>query len=214
MQPREKFLLKGVDSLSDIELLQILIGSGIKGFSYKKISHILLKEIQSSIKKEEKLSLKNLSSTKGVGEVLGMRIVAGIELGRRVYGNYEKNSLRVVTSNDAYDVFKDMCNLKKERVDIVCLNSRFEYIHREVVAMGSINCASLQPREVLYPAISSNCAFVLMAHNHPSGDSTPSREDVELTKKISYSLEIVGIPLLDHIVVSKNGWSTVDISKD
>ncbi len=211
MLPREKFLLKGIDSLSDIELLQILVGSGIKGYSYKKISYLLLKQIQESNRVGEKISLRTFSSIKGVGDILAMKIIAGIELGRRVYGNFEKDSIRVVTSSEAYEIFKDMYKLKKERVDILCLNSRFEYILREVIAIGSLNCASVQPRDVLYPAISCNAAFVLMAHNHPSGDCTPSIEDVELTKKISFAMELVGIPLLDHIVVGSKGWSTVEI---
>jgi len=211
MLPREKFLKRGISVLSDIELVQILVGSGIKGRNFKQISTSIMNEIKSSVKEEKHLDVEQLVSIGGVGEVVAMRIVAGIELGRRIYGLFDKEILRVTDSNGAYEIFKDMKDLKRERVDLVCLNSRFEYLCRESIAMGSLNCANLSPREVLYTAISNNSAFVLLAHNHPSGDSTPSQEDISLTKSINDGLELVGIQLLDHIVIGKNDWKSISI---
>ena len=211
MLPREKFLKGGINILSDIELVQILVGSGIKGRDFKQISRAIMNLVKESIKKDTPLSIKELLKIDGVGEVLAMRIIAGIELGRRIYGLFDKEIVRITDSQQAYDVFKDMSSLKRERVDIVCLNSRFEYICRESIAMGSLNCAKLSPREILYTAITSNAAFVILAHNHPSGDSTPSKEDVTLTRSINSVLEISGIQLLDHIVIGMNTWSSVEI---
>jgi DNA repair protein RadC len=211
MLPREKFLKGGISILSDIELVEILVGSGVKGRDYKQISRAIMKEIKVVVSKEQNLTIEGLVKIEGVGKVLAMRIISGIELGRRVYGIFDKEVLRVTDSQKAYLIFKDMANLKKERVDIVCLNSRFEYICRESVALGSLNSANLSPREVLYPAIVNNSAFVIMAHNHPSGDSTPSQEDIKLTKDISNILEITGIQLLDHVVIGKDTWSSVVI---
>lgn len=211
MLPREKFLKRGISVLSDIELVEILVGSGIKGRNFKQISRSIMNEIKSSVKEEKLLDIGQLVSIDGVGEVVAMRIVAGIELGRRIYGLFDKEILRVTDSNGAYEIFKDMKDLKRERVDLVCLNSRFEYICRESIALGSLNCANLSPREVLYTAISNNSAFVLLAHNHPSGDSAPSQEDISLTKSINDGLELVGIQLLDHIVIGKNDWKSISI---
>jgi DNA repair protein RadC len=214
MLPREKFLKRGISVLSDIELIQILVGSGIKGRGFKQIAQSVMGVVKECVKDSRHLGIKELIGIEGVGEVLAMRIVAGIELGRRVYGIYDEEIIRITDSNSAYNIFKDMRDLKRERVDLICLNSRFEYICRESIALGSLNCASLSPREVLYTSIINNSAFVILAHNHPSGDSTPSQEDILLTRTIHSSLELVGIQLLDHIVIGKNNWKSVEIGVD
>lgn len=211
MLPREKFSIKGLDALSDVELIEILVGSGIKGYDFHKISRNILKALKQELEQESNLSLKTLSNIRGVGTVLAMRILSGIELGRRVYGIFNTEVIRITNASQAYEFLKDMSNLKRERVDIVCLNSRFEYILRETVAVGSVNRANILPRDILQPAISSNSSFVLLAHNHPSGDSTPSQEDVVLTERIKDSLELVGIQLLDHIVIGKRDFSSVPL---
>ncbi len=210
MLPREKFQKRGISTLSDIELIQILVGSGVKGRDFKQISNSIMRRIKKGIKEGKALSIRDLTTIDGVGEVTAMRVLSAIELGKRVYGLYEGDPSRIVNSQDAYEIFKDMSNLKRERVDIICLNSRFEYICRESIALGSLNCANLSPREVLYTAIEKNSAFVIMAHNHPSGDSTPSQEDVLLTKNITKGLELVGVQLLDHIVIGKSSWNSIE----
>lgn len=211
MLPREKLLKRGISVLSDMELLQILIGSGVKGRDFKQISKSVMIEIQKAMKEESQINIKKLTDLEGVGEVIAMRVLAGIELGKRVYGIYEKEVIRVTDSQSAYTIFKDMQNLKRERVDILCLNSRFEYISRESIAMGSLNCANLSPREVAYTALINNSAFVILAHNHPSGDSTPSEEDIELTNSLNSGLNLIGIQLLDHIVIGLNSWKSIPI---
>lgn len=211
MLPREKFLKKGIDALSDTELIEILVGSGIKGSDFKKISRRILSIVRESLKSEYGISLKDLKQIHGVGNVVAMRVLTGIELGRRVYGLYDTERVRITQPSDAYEIFKDMALLKKERVDIVCLNSRFEYVCRETVAMGSVNCANVLPRDILYPAITNNASFVILAHNHPSGDCTPSNEDIQFTNTMIDTLELVGINLLDHIIVGKSGWYAIKI---
>jgi len=202
-------LLRGVNSLSDIELIEILVGSGVKESSFKKISKRILVQIQKN--RGDSVSLDSLTCVHGVGEILAMKILGGIELGRRIDYSPGPDVVRITQSKEAYEVFKDIGNMKKERVDILCLNSRFEVLVRETVAIGGLNSANILPRDIIYPAIAHNSAFVVMAHNHPSGDSSPSEEDISLTKRIVVAMEIVGLQLLDHIVVSKNGWSSIDI---
>ncbi|NLZ24630.1 DNA repair protein RadC [Candidatus Dojkabacteria bacterium] len=211
MLPREKFQQGGVEILSDTELVEILVGSGIKGRDFKQISRSLVKAIKEGVTSEQSIKIDTLVGIEGVGQVLAMRILSGIELGRRLYGLSDKDVLKIMDTEQAYLVLRDMCNLKKERVDIICLNSRFEYICRESVALGSLNCANLSPRDVVYPAVMNNSAFVILAHNHPSGDSTPSKEDINLTESILKALDLVGIPLLDHIVIGNNCWSSVSV---
>jgi DNA repair protein RadC len=211
MLPREKFQKRGISVLSDIELIQIIVGSGIKGMDFVQISKSIMREIKKGIEEGDGFKVSSFTKIGGVGEVLAMRILCSIELGKRVYGLYDTPKIRITNSQQAYEIYKDLATLKRERVDIICLNSRFEYISRECIALGSLNCAKLSPREVLYSAIESNSAFVIMAHNHPSGDSTPSKEDVVLTKSISDSLDMVGIELLDHIVIAIDGWHSIEI---
>ncbi len=170
-----------------------------------------MQEIQQAIKKQSSIELKRLIRIEGVGEVVAMRVLCGIELGKRVYGIYDQEKVVVTDSQSAYTIFKDMQNLKRERVDILCLNSRFEYISRESIAMGSLNCANLSPREVAYTALINNSAFVILAHNHPSGDSSPSKEDIELTKNLNDGLNLIGIQLLDHLVIGLNSWKSITV---
>lgn len=211
MLPREKFLLKGVDALCDTELIEILVGSGVKGSDFQEISRRLLFCIRRGIESNKGVVLSDLLQIHGVGDAVGMRVITGIELGRRVYNMFDAESIRITQAKEAYEIFKDMANLKRERVDMICLNSRFEYICKETVAMGTLNCVNVLPRDILYPAIIANASFVILAHNHPSGDSTPSIEDVEFTKVVENSLDLVGLKLLDHIVVSKSGWHAITI---
>jgi len=209
MLPREKLLKRGISVLSDIELVEILVGSGFRGRDFKQISRSVMRVVKKFVKNKQSLDIKDLVKVSGIGEVVSMRIVAGIELGRRMYGLFDENILKITDSEGAYSLLKDMGSLQRERVDIVCLNSRFEYICRESIALGSLNCANLSPREVIYTAVINNSAFVILAHNHPSGDSTPSVEDVTLTKRIQESLDLVGIQLLDHIVIAKKSFNSV-----
>ncbi|HBB64632.1 TPA: hypothetical protein DCZ77_01525 [Patescibacteria group bacterium] len=209
MLPREKLLKRGISVLSDIELVEILVGSGFRGRDFKQISRSVMRVVKKFVRNKQSLDIKDLVKISGIGEVVSMRIVAGIELGRRMYGLFDENILKITDSEGAYSLLKDMGSLQRERVDIVCLNSRFEYICRESIALGSLNCANLSPREVIYTAVINNSAFVILAHNHPSGDSTPSVEDVTLTKRIQESLDLVGIQLLDHIVIAKKSFNSV-----
>ncbi|KKP54814.1 MAG: repair protein RadC protein [candidate division WS6 bacterium GW2011_GWB1_33_6] len=209
MLPREKLLKRGISVLSDIELVEILVGSGFRGRDFKQISRSVMRVVKKFVKNKQSLDIKDLVKVSGIGEVVSMRIVAGIELGRRMYGLFDEDILKITDSEGAYSLLKDMGSLQRERVDIVCLNSRFEYICRESIALGSLNCANLSPREVIYTAVINNSAFVILAHNHPSGDSTPSVEDVTLTKRIQESLNLVGIQLLDHIVIAKKSFNSV-----
>lgn len=209
MLPREKLLKRGLSVLSDIELVEILVGSGFRGRDFKQISRSVMRVVKKFVRNKQSLDIKDLVKISGIGEVVSMRIVAGIELGRRMYGLFDEDILKITDSEGAYSLLKDMGSLQRERVDIVCLNSRFEYICRESIALGSLNCANLSPREVIYTAVINNSAFVILAHNHPSGDSTPSVEDVTLTKRIQESLDLVGIQLLDHIVIAKKSFNSV-----
>lgn len=211
MLPREKFLRGGVDSLSDTDLISILVGSGIKGKDFRTISLSILKKIKKNIKCGIDTSISDLTYIDGVGGVTAMRILSGIELGRRIYGLYMGQTTVVKNSNQAYELLKGISNLKQEHIIALYLNSRFELLEQRTVRIGGVDNAGLLPRDVITYALERNASFVVLAHNHPSGDCTPSNEDVLLTQRLKEAMDIVGISLLEHIVIAKGGWKSVDI---
>jgi DNA repair protein RadC len=211
MLPREKFLRNGLDFLSDNDLIAILVGSGIKGKDFKSISLSILKRIRKTLKDGTEISLKELSKIEGVGQVTAMRILAGMELGRRVYGIYAEEKISIQNSKQAYELLKNMINLKQEHIAAIYLNSRFELIEQKTIRIGGVDNSGLLPRDVITYALSNNASYVVLAHNHPSGDCTPSQEDILLTKRVDEAMQIMGITLLEHIVIAKNGWKSIDI---
>jgi DNA repair protein RadC len=211
MLPREKFLRSGIDSLSDNDLIAILVGSGIKGKDFKSISLSILRKIRRSIKKGDEIDLKTLSKTSGVGEVTAMRILAGMELGRRVYGIYSQEKVSVQNSKQAYELLKNMTNLKQEHIVALYLNSRFELIEQRTIRIGGVDNSQLLPRDVISYALENNASYVVMAHNHPSGDCQPSQEDILLTSRLEEAMGIMGITMLEHLVIAQDGWKSIDI---
>jgi DNA repair protein RadC len=211
MLPREKFLKNGLDSLSDNDLIAILVGSGIKGKNFKSISLSILRRIRKSIKDGEEISIKMLSRTEGVGKVTAMRIIAGMELGRRVYGIYSEERTTIHNSKQAYQLLKNMTNLKQEHVVALYLNSRFELVEQKTIRIGGVDNSQILPRDIITYALENNASYVVLAHNHPSGDCTPSPEDILLTTRVDEAMTIMGITLLEHIVIAQNGWKSIDI---
>jgi DNA repair protein RadC len=211
MLPREKFEKNGIDYLSDTDLISILVGSGVKGKSFQSISINILKLIRKSLKDGKNIELDKLSTIEGVGNVTAMKILAGMELGRRVYGIYDKERILISNSKDAYELLKSISNLKQEHIVALYLNARFELIQEKTVRIGGVDNSQLLPRDVIAYALESNASFVVLAHNHPSGDCTPSQEDILLTRRMVEAMDIMGVKLLEHIVIAKNGWKSVDI---
>ncbi len=211
MLPREKFQRNGIDSLSDNDLIAIIIGSGIKGKDFKSISLSVLRKIQKSIKKGQEIVLKDLSTIEGVGEITAMRILSGMELGRRVYGIYSNQRFLIYNSKDAYELLKNISNYKQEHIVALYLNSRFELLEQKTIRIGGIDNAQLLPRDVITYALDNNSSYVVLAHNHPSGECTPSQEDILLTRRLDEAMELMGIKLLEHIVIAKDGWKSIDV---
>ena len=211
MLPREKYKERGIDSLSDMELLAIIIGRGIKGKNFMSVSRSLLSKMRSVLEAKKIITLDSIRDIEGIGEVTGMKILCGIELGRRLYdiGNVEK--IFIKNSEDAYSVLKYIGKRKQEHVVALFLNSRFEVISKKTICIGTLDGVNVLPRDIIIPALEFNASSVVLAHNHPSGDSTPSGEDIEITRRINSALELVGLTLLDHIVVAKDEWRRVEI---
>ena len=211
MLPREKYIERGIDSLSDMELLAILVGKGIRGKNFLSISRSLISRMRGLLESKKGLTLERIREIDGIGEVTGMKILCGIELGRRLYDTRQSERKFVRISQEEYSLLRYIGRRKQEHVVALFLNSRFEVIAKRTICIGTLDGVNVLPRDIIIPALENNANSIVIAHNHPSGDCSPSGEDLEITRRISSALELVGLSLLDHIIISSNGWKRVEI---
>jgi DNA repair protein RadC len=209
MLPREKYLERGIDSLSDMELIAIIIGSGIKGHDFMSVSRSVVYRIRKSIKKNGYVDIKDIVDILGIGLATAMKILSGIELGRRLYDLGSKEMVCVHNSQEAYYLLKGMGSKKQEYIVGLFLNSRFELLEQRTLAIGTVDGAGLLPRDVIIPALELNASSVILAHNHPSGDPLPSDEDFAVTERVGKALDLVGMKLLDHMVIGRESWKSI-----
>jgi len=209
MLPREKYLERGIDSLSDMELIAIIIGSGIKGHDFMSVSRSVVYRIRKSIKKNGNVDIKDIVDILGIGLATAMKILSGIELGRRLYDLGSKEKTTVSNSQEAYYLLKGMGSKKQEYIVGLFLNSRFELLEQRTLAIGTVDGAGLLPRDVIIPALELNASSVILAHNHPSGDPLPSDEDFAVTERVGKALDLVGMKLLDHMVIGRESWKSI-----
>lgn len=199
-RPREKLEKYGPEKLSNSELLAILLRSGQKGINVVELAKRILNKFSSD--GLSKANIKELKSTFGLGSAKACEIVACFELGRRLLRD-KKTSL-IISPEDVWRELKDLRDLKKEHFVVFFLDARNQEIKREIISIGSLNANLVHPREVFEPAIKNSAAQVLLAHNHPSGDTEPSEDDLLITKKLVESGKILGIEVIDHIIVTKD----------
>ena len=197
--PREKLERMGPEALRDEELLAILLRTGYEGRNVLEVSRSILKKY--AVGDLLAMSLEDLTGIKGVGRVKAAGLVAGFELARRGLDRGMGIAPSIARPADVVPIVADIKDRKKEYFVAIFLNARNQVICREDVSVGSLNASLVHPREVFLPAVGSSAASVILAHNHPSGDVTPSREDIELTRRMVQAGEIMGIEVLDHIVV-------------
>ena len=201
-RPREKLEKYGPERLSDSELLAILLGTGSKGINVVELSNKILKKFSGD--GLAKTNVKKLKNTFGLGSAKACEIVACFELGRRLLQN--KQSTLILEPKDVWEELKDIRDNKKEHFVIFFLDARNQEIKREVISVGSLNANLVHPREVFEPAVRHLAAQVIIAHNHPAGDPSPSQEDLELTKQLVDAGKILGIEMKDHVIVSKTNF--------
>lgn len=202
-RPRERLQRLGPAALKNDELLAILLGTGTAGKSVMQLSRDLLRGY--SDKSMADASYPELRSRKGIGPAKACVILAAFELTRRLTGNDPAPAVSIQSPRDALVHLYDIRARKKEHFVVLYLNARNQLLHKDCVSVGTLNSSLVHPREVFAPAIEHSAAGVILAHNHPSGDCQPSREDLELTKRIASAGELLGIEVLDHLVVSASG---------
>lgn len=199
-RPREKLIQYGPEKLSNSELLALLLRSGNKDVNAIELAGKILKKF--GAKELPNLIFKDLKKIPGLGPAKACEIVACFELGKRLLK--DKKSQIFLTPEEIWEELRDLRNHKKEHFVIFYLDSRNQEIKREIISIGSLNANLVHPREVFEPAIRNLAAQIILAHNHPSGDPTPSEDDLEITKRLIESGKILGIEVIDHIIVAKN----------
>lgn len=201
-RPRERLLRLGSEALSAQEVLALILGRGVKGESVIDTSQKLIRRF-GSLKGVANASVEELTQTKGIGPAKAAQIRAALELSRRLEADAGDRPKPVLKSPDdvAAEVRRQLKGKKKEHFVVLCLDTRNRLIDSRTVSVGSLDTSIVHPREVFKEAVSSCAASVIFAHNHPSGDPEPSKEDIELTRRLAKAGEIMGIDVLDHIIV-------------
>ncbi len=206
-KPRERLYQYGSENLSDEELISIILKTGTKGMSVKEVSLKLLEKV-GDIKKLKDIGINTLMGINGIGRVKAIEIKAAIELGRRIY--IENNKLGGIILNNSlkiYEYFKDLVGDKKqEYFYTVYVDTKGRYIDKKCLFVGTINNSIVHPREIFKEAYLLSANGIICIHNHPSGDPTPSKEDVVITRKIKEIAMIHGIRLVDHLIVGANSY--------
>ena len=193
----------GPAALSDVELLAILLRSGTRNQSSLALAQEILAKF-GDVTAVSRARHGQLRSMPGVGESKAAQILAAVELGRRVLGNSCKPRTRLGSPKEVFDYLSaSMKGLAKEQFVVVYLDSKNRLLGQEPVSVGILDSAHAHPREIFQGAIAAGAKSLIVAHNHPSGDPTPSKEDKEITKRLQSAGKILGIELLDHIIVGR-----------
>jgi len=205
-KPREKFKRIGVQNLSSEELIAIILRTGTKDASVKDLAINITKEM-SNIKNYNNWNINNLTKIKGMGEVKAITLLAAIELGRRTMVSQEKNKFSITNPKIIYDLFKyDFFNLEQEHLIVIFLDTKKQIIAYKTIFVGTINKIIVNPREIFKEALFNNAVYIILLHNHPSGDVTPSKEDIEFTKNVKEVGILIGIPLIDHLIIGHDKY--------
>ena len=207
MRPREKMMERGEASLTDYELLGIILGSGYQEKNAVDLGQDLLKEHDNNLRYFMNASLVELMATKGIGPAKAVSIKAAIELGRRVL--MAQPPKRIIKSPDdvvaaVRETAEDMKLLDREHFRVMYLDRKGGLLAVEEISVGGLSSSIAHPREVFKSAVKRSAASIILIHNHPSGDPSPSTEDIDLTRRMIEAGTIIGIDVLDHVIIGEN----------
>ena len=206
-RPREKLLGKGRESLSDSELLAILISTGSKNKSAVELAKEVLALGKNNLNELGKVSLKELMTIKGIGEAKAITLAAALELGRRRQATTFLNKTFVRSSNELAEFLKTtLKDYSYEVFAVVYLNKANKINHFEIISKGGMTSTVVDPRIIFKKAFEVEATSIVLCHNHPSGSLKPSRQDEELTHKIKEAAKYLDIQVIDHLIVSDEGY--------
>ena len=201
-RPRERLFATGAHALATRELLAILIGSGSEQRSAVDVAGAMLQSTEGSLRGLARQSVAEICRVRGVGPAVAARILASLELGRRMAREQRADRPRINGPADVYELCGPaLRDLNQEEFRVLLLNVQHAVLREIVVTRGTLDASVVHPREVFRAAIAESAAALVLVHNHPSGDPTPSREDREVTEQLAAAGRLIGISVLDHVVV-------------
>ncbi len=201
LRPREKLERVGAQNLSDEELLAVIFGSGTRD---KDVISLAREVVKVGWKEIERKDLKDLMRIKGLGRVKALQLKALLELSKRISRPYGSKSVN--SPEDVYEMVLEFFSDHREALVCLYLDLGNRVIHRETVAVGSMNRVFVSPRDILKPALEHSAYGIIMVHNHPKGLLKPSKEDIEFTKRVKDACDLMGFELLDHLIINEEGF--------
>ena len=211
-RPREKLVLKGSGTLTDAELLAILISSGNQEETAVDVAKRILNTVNNNLHELGKLSLKDLQLNKGIGEAKAITIIAALELGRRRKLSDSVNKPQIQSAEDIFnEMLPILTDLPHEEFWVIFLNRSNKIIEKTKISQGGIAGTVIDIKIILKFALDKLASSIIICHNHPSGNKSPSNTDIEITRKLKNAAELIDIKLLDHIIIAdKNYFSFAD----
>ncbi len=206
-RPREKLLLKGVSTLSNAELIAIIISSGSRKESAVQLSQKILSEYQNKFSELGKLSIKQLIKFNGIGEAKAISVIAALEIGKRRGAELPDQQIKITASSQIYQILSPYFqDLQHEEFYITLLNRANIIISSHCISKGGIHGTIADPKIIFKKALLENTSGIILSHNHPSGNKTPSKSDLTLTKKIVEAGKLLDINVLDHLIITANSY--------
>lgn len=205
-RPRERLINQGPQSLSNQELIAIILRTGTKQESVLSLANRVLNYFE-KLHELKHATLEEIVSIKGIGEAKAVQLLAAIELGRRLAQKQVDSRFTIRSPKDAASfLIPEMSSLQQEHFVALYLNVKNQVIHKQTIFIGSLNSSIVHPREIFKEAIKRSAASIICAHNHPSGNATPSPEDIEVTKRLQEAGFIIGIELIDHVIIGDHQY--------
>ena len=204
-RPRERLIESGAGVLTDSDLVAGLFGTGVPGEGVLELAARVATSVP--LRRLHRVPVEELLQVRGMGPARAAQILAAAELGRRLWPDTDSASL-VRGPETIFDLTRDIRATNREHFVGFYLNSRNQVLRREIISIGSLNASIVHPREVYQPAIAVSAASLIIAHNHPSGDPTPSEEDLAITRRLIEAGRILGIEMLDHVVVARDAYTS------
>jgi len=204
-RPRERLLDLGPGVLADSDLVAVLFGSGSAGSGVLDTADRVVGTV--NVRRLHQVAIEDLLAIRGMGKARAAQLLAAAELGRRLWPDGDALPL-VRGPENVYELTRDIRGMNREHFVGFYLNSRNQVLRREIISIGSLNASIVHPREVFLPAVAMSAASIILAHNHPSGDPTPSEEDLAITRRLVDAGRLLGIELLDHVVVARDAYAS------
>ncbi|QEY19259.1 JAB domain-containing protein [Psychrobacillus sp. AK 1817] len=200
-RPRERLIRQGAESLSNQELLAILLRTGTKQESVLHLANRVLGFFE-QIQELKNATMEEMMTVKGIGQAKAVQLLAAVELGKRLSQQKTNEKFTIRSPKDAATyLMPEMSSLTQEHFVTLFLNVKNQILHKQTIFIGSLNASIVHPREIFREAVKRSAASIICAHNHPSGNPSPSTEDIDVTKRLMEAGRLMGIELLDHVII-------------